>query len=505
MTKVTAHEAANGKASFGLKDNSFFHETSFIEGKFCEVQDTDKFAVLNPSTGAVIAQISEPTPDEEALALSSAEKTFASWRDTGIDERLSILRKAHALLTENRDDFARILTAENGKPLAEGLWEVDTTARLIDWYCQSSLHYTQSYAQQREKSALVMATREPVGVCLIITPWNAPLALMAMKSVAALATGCTVISKPSETAPLSALAFAEVVRRAGLPAGALNVVVTLKAKEFCTAMLNSSIVRLLSFTGSTSTASKLAPLAAANHVRTVMELGGHAPFIVFNDANVETAINNLIHIKFMVAGQVCVSPNNIMVQEDIHDAFVEALSSAMKQNLKLGDGFQEGVNVGPMITSDAVKRIHAWVDEAVSRGAKVIVGGNEVAQRETPNANGNFYPPTLVVGVPDDCKLAQCEIFGPVIATRKFTTEEEALSRANSFVGGLAGYLFTGDTARALRLPRQLDCGMVGVNSVDIFHPSTAFGGVGHSGHGVEGSILGLESFTNSKFVLMHE
>lgn len=420
--------------------------------------------------------------------------------------RVNILHRWYELLLSHKTDLARLVTLENGKPLPEAEKEVLYAASYIDWHAGGLGRGEGSWCSRREDDMLSMTLLEPVGVCVLITPWNFPIAMMARKAAAAIAVGCSVIAKPAELTPLSALAVAELGKRAGLPGGVLNVLVTNRAGEVVERMLKERCVRAVSFTGSTKVGKLIARMAAERVLKCGLELGGHAPFIVFDDADLETAIEELVKNKFRVAGQTCITANRVFVQNGVRKEFCDKVKEKMAE-LKMGDGMEQGVDYGPLINEGAVEKVRRHVDDAVKKGARVLLGGEEGSMKtgveNGVDGGGYFYGGTILDEVRDEMVMAQEETFGPVVGVMGFDTEEEVIERANGGTEmGLAAYVYTKDLGRANRAVRELEYGMVGVNTVAISDPSTSFGGMKESGIGREGGNEGLETFTQVKFGL---
>ncbi len=411
-------------------------------------------------------------------------------------QRSQILLKAHALLLESKDELAAIMTAEMGKPFAEAKGEIDYSAGYLQWYAQEGLRVQGSHGQSPSGRGQIVLSREPVGVSLLITPWNFPLAMGARKIAPAIATGCAVIVKPAEKTPLTMLFLARLFERAGLPAGALNVVTTSTSGELTEPILADGLVRHLSFTGSTKVGSLLHNQCSAHMIRTSLELGGNAPFIVFEDADLDKAVVEVTAAKMRNMGEACTAANRILVHESVAEEFGERLAERFSQ-FTVGNGLEDGVDVGPMIDHASSDRLQGLVDNAVAGGARVLIGG------ELPEGPGSFYPPTVLADVPRDAELSCTELFGPVAPIITFTDEDDAIAIANDTEYGLAGYLMTNDLARAMRVSRKLEIGMVGINSGIISDVAAPLGGVKASGLGREGGILGIDEFLEYKYTFI--
>ncbi|KAJ3211880.1 Succinate-semialdehyde dehydrogenase, mitochondrial [Dinochytrium kinnereticum] len=414
----------------------------------------------------------------------------------GLQERSKILRKWYDLMVLHKDDLAAIATAECGKPLSESKGEIDYSASYLEWFSEEAPRIYGDIIPPNAHGRRLLALKQPIGVCFLITPWNFPYAMAVRKFAAALAVGNTCVLKPAPETPLSALAMAELGYRAGVPDGVFNVLPTGKdqTREVAEEVMGCEVVRKVSFTGSTPVGKLLMKQSAHDVKRISLELGGNAPFIVFDDADVDAAVRGCVQSKFRNAGQTCVCVNRIYVQSNIHDIFIDKLRHAIK-SLRLGNGFTEGVTIGPLITADAVKKVEGLVGDAVSKGASCQAFGLG------EDASGNFYPVTLLTEMTDAMRIQQEEIFGPVAAVFKFETEEEVLTRANASPYGLAGYVYTSSTARQFRMAERLEVGMVGVNEGAISTEVAPFGGVKASGIGREGGRVGVEEYLQVKYM----
>ncbi|XP_074062021.1 succinate-semialdehyde dehydrogenase, mitochondrial [Macrotis lagotis] len=455
------------------------------------------FAVRDPASGARLGRVADCGLGEARGAVSAAHRALGSWRGVSAKERSSLLRKWYDLMIKNKDDLAKIITAENGKPLKEAQGEVLYSALFLEWFSEEArrIYGDIIYTPAKDRRGLVL--KQPVGVAAIITPWNFPSAMITRKVGAALAAGCTVVVKPAEDTPLSALALGELANQAGIPGGVYNVVPCSrqKAKEVGEALCTDPLVSKISFTGSTATGKILLHYAADSVKRVSMELGGHAPFIVFDSANVDQAVAGALASKFRNSGQTCVCSNRFLVQKGIHDSFVKKFAEAIKRELRVGHGFEERTTQGPLINEKAVEKVEKHVSDAVSKGATIVTGGKR------HSFGNNFFEPTLLSNVTPDMLCSQEETFGPLAPVIKFDTEEEALAIANAMDVGLAGYFYSQDPAQIWRVAEQLEVGMVGVNEGLLSTVECPFGGVKQSGLGREGSKYGIDEYLELKYV----
>ncbi|MCB8888308.1 NAD-dependent succinate-semialdehyde dehydrogenase [Vreelandella malpeensis] len=451
------------------------------------------FAVDNPSTGETIARVAELGGSDTADAVAAAYEAGPAWRATPVKERARILRRWFELISEHADDLARLMTLEQGKPLAEAKGEVGYGASFIEFFAEEAKRMAGETLPSHGADKRILVTREPVGVVAAITPWNFPLAMITRKCAPALAAGCTVVIKPAEATPLTALAAAYLGREAGLPAGTINVVTASKPAEVGEVLTTDPRVRKVSFTGSTPVGKRLLAQCASTVKKTAMELGGNAPFIVFDDADLDAAVDGAIASKFRNAGQTCVCTNRFLVQDGVYDAFVEKLAARV-QTLKVGDGLSEGSTIGPLINQAAVEKVQRHVSDAQEKGARLVCGGNAHAAGE------RFYTPTVLANVTTDMAVASEETFGPVAPVFRFERDDEAIAMANDTPFGLAAYFYATDYRRIWRTMEALEYGMVGVNEGLISTELAPFGGVKESGLGREGSHHGLDEFTELKY-----
>lgn len=481
----------------GLRFASLLRQEAYIGGKWVSASNGKIFPVTNPSTRKVIANVPDMDEVDTQAAIDAAYEAFQTWQRTTAKERSLLLRKWHNLMEEHKEDLALIMTAEAGKPLVEARGEIGYGSSFLEWYSEEARRIYGEVAQSPTNSKEMIFLRQPIGVASMITPWNFPNAMITRKAAAALAAGCTCIIKPAEDTPLSGLAAIDLAEKAGFPPGVLNVVTASRkntpavGKLLCT----SSKVAGISFTGSTAVGRHLYELCAHGIKRIGLELGGNAPFIVFNSANIKSAVEGLMVAKFRNTGQACISANRILVQEEVYDEFLEALKESVSKNLIVGDGFDKGVNQGPLINDSQLRKVENIVNESVAAGAKVVLGGKCLKKGSL------FFEPTILSEVTEDMSCFQEEVFGPVISLKRFTTEEEAVKIANSTDQGLASYFYSQDVSQGWRVARRLETGMVGINESLISAAEGAFGGVKQSGIGREGSKHGIDEFTYVKYL----
>ncbi|CAB4661563.1 MAG: succinate-semialdehyde dehydrogenase [Actinobacteria bacterium] len=479
--------------SIKLTDPSLLKQDLFIGGEWVPSSDGARSEVVNPATGKVIAEVAMGTREDIERAITLADAAFKIWSKKTALERAKILRTWFNLILENVDDLAQILTCEMGKPLDEARGEIIYGAGFIEWYAEEGKRLYGETIPTNVSSRRLLTIRQAIGVTAAITPWNFPMAMIARKAGPALAAGCPMVIKPATDTPLSATAMAELARRAGIPAGVLSVVIG-PSRMIGEVITSSSIVKALSFTGSTEVGKLLMAASASTVKKVAMELGGNAPFIVFDDADVDAAVAGAIASKFRNAGQTCVCANRILVQENIHDEFVAALQIAVSK-LKVGNGLDPDTKQGPLINEGAITKVMSHIDDAIALGGKVISGGKRI------DSAGTFFEPTIITGVTEDMLVMREETFGPLAGIIKFKIEEDALRIANDTPFGLAAYFFTKDNGRTWRIAEGLEAGVVGINTGLISYEGAPFGGVKESGVGREGSKHGIEEFLEIKYL----
>ncbi|MFC0142108.1 NAD-dependent succinate-semialdehyde dehydrogenase [Erwinia mallotivora] len=475
--------------SHSLQDNELFQTGYLAGGQWQHCSAT--FDVLNPATNEVIAQVARAGKSETKQAIDAAVKTFPAWRAKTAKERSGMLYRWYQLIIENKAWLGRLMTAEQGKPVKEAEGEVEYAASFIQWFAEQAKRANGEIIPPAKPGSRILATREPIGVVAAITPWNFPMAMLTRKLGPALAAGCTGIIKPANNTPLSAFALLSLAKKAGVPDGVLNAVAG-DTQAISETIMNGPAVRKISFTGSTQVGKLLMRNAADTMKKVSMELGGNAPYIVFDDADIDAAVKGAVANKFRNAGQVCVSVNRFYVHNAVYDQFVNQLAEEVGK-LKVGNGTEEGVVVGPLIEASAVKKVAEHVQDAVANGGKIVVGG------APHKLGGNFWQPTVIAEANEKMKLSQEETFGPVAACFRFDDEDEVIRRANDTEFGLAAYFYTQNLQRVFRVAAALESGMVGINECAVSTELAPFGGVKESGLGREGSVLGLEEFMEVK------
>ena len=480
-----------------LKDPSLLATQAYVAGEWVDADNGATYPVTNPARGDVIAEVADPSRAQVAEAIAKAEvaqKEWASW--TG-KERATVLRRWFDLMMEHQDDLGTILTAEQGKPLTEAKGEIAYGASFIEFFAEEAKRVYGETIPGHQRDKRIMVMKQPIGVAASITPWNFPNAMITRQAGPALAAGCAFVARPSELTPLSALALGVLADRAGLPKGILSILPTTDApgtgQEFC----ENPIVRKLTFTGSTNVGRILMRQAADQVMKCSMELGGNAPFIVFDDADLDEAVAGAIMCKFRNNGQTCVCANRIYVQAGVYDAFAEKLAARVAQ-MKVGDGLEAGTDLGPLINTDAITKVQEHVADALAKGAKVLVGGGEPLQ-----GPGNFLPPTIVTGATQDMLFSKDETFGPLAPLFKFDTVDDVIAMANDTIFGLASYFYAKDLSRVYKVAEALEYGIVGVNTGIISTEVAPFGGVKQSGLGREGSHHGIEDYLEMKYICM--
>ena len=478
-----------------LQDPSLLKQANLINGHWVAARNGATLPVHNPATGELIAHIPDVGADQTREAIESAQAAYLLWKERTAEDRARILRRWFELMLQHQDDLALLMTSEQGKPLAEARGEIAYAASYIEWYAEEARRVYGEIIPSPWPDKRLLVTREPVGVCAAITPWNFPAAMITRKVAPALAAGCSIIVKPATQTPLSALAMAELAQRAGVPAGVFNVL-TGGARVIGAELTASPLVRKLTFTGSTEVGRLLAAQCAPTLKKLSLELGGNAPFIVFEDADLDQAVIGALASKYRNTGQTCVCANRFLVHDSVYDAFAAKLAAAVRA-LKVGNGLDADVGQGPLIDEPALAKVEELVADAVAGGAQVLTGGQRHA------LGGTFYEPTILTDVGPAMRLAQEEIFGPVAPLFRFHTEAEALQQANDTEFGLAAYFYTRDSARTWRVGAALQYGMVGINSGLISTAVAPFGGVKQSGYGREGARQGLEEYVQTKYLCM--
>ena len=481
--------------SLDINDKDLLKTQAYINGTWVDGDGGDTFVVDNPATGETVAKVAECGTAETRRAIEAAGAALDAWRSKSAKARAAVLRKWFNLMMDAQEDLAQILTAEQGKPLAESRGEVAYGASYIEWFAEEAKRIYGDTIPAPSPDKRVVVIKQPVGVVACITPWNFPNAMLTRKIAPALAAGCTVVCKPANATPLSAFAFVELAERAGVPAGVINIVAG-RTREIGDELTSNPIVRKLTFTGSTPVGKHLVAACAGTMKRTSMELGGNAPFIVFDDADLDAAVAGAIICKFRNAGQTCVCANRILVQDGIYDEFTERLMAAAA-DFKLGDGASDGVTMGPLINEGAANDVLEFIDDAVGKGANVAVGGGR------SELGACFVQPTVLTNVSSDMRVFNEEIFGPVAPLFRFKTEEEAIAMANDTPFGLACYFYSRDIGRVWRVAEGLEYGIVGINEGIISNEMAPFGGVKESGQGREGSKYGLDDYTEIKYMCM--
>jgi succinate-semialdehyde dehydrogenase/glutarate-semialdehyde dehydrogenase len=466
----------------------------FVGGEWVAAEGGGTFGVEDPSTGATLCQVADASPADGVRALDAAVAKQAEWAQHPPRERGEILRRTYELMTERADDLALLMTLEMGKPVAESKTEIAYAAEFFRWFAEEAVRIQGDFTTAPNGKGRVLLMRQPVGPCLLITPWNFPAAMGARKIGPAVAAGCTMVIKPASQTPLSMLKLAGIMAEAGLPAGVLNVIPTSNAGGVMEPLIKDGRARKLSFTGSTEVGRVLIAQAADQVLRTSMELGGNAPLIVFGDADLDAAVDGAMIAKMRNIGEACTAANRIYVHRSVMDEFAARLTERMS-GLRLGRGSEEGTDVGPLIDATQRDKVAGLVEDAVSRGAKLLTGGG-VAE-----GNGYFYPPTVLADVPHDARVQKEELFGPVAPLTPFDTDDEAVAMANDTEFGLVSYVFTADLNRALRVCERLETGMIGLNQGLVSNPAAPFGGVKQSGLGREGGRAGIDEYLETKYV----
>jgi succinate-semialdehyde dehydrogenase / glutarate-semialdehyde dehydrogenase len=483
----------DGHFALQLKDQELFRQQSYIDGKWVDADSKATIDVTNPADGSVIGSIPKMGGAEARRAVEAANAALPAWRSKLAKERANILRKWFDLLMQHQDDLALIMTMEQGKPLAEAKGEIAYAASFIEWFAEEAKRIYGDVIPPHQGDKRIVVIKQPIGVCAAITPWNFPAAMITRKAAPALAAGCTMVLKPATQTPYSAFALVELAERAGVPKGVLSVI-TGGAKEIGGELTSNPLVRKLTFTGSTEVGRVLMKQSADTIKKLSLELGGNAPFLVFDDADLDAAVDGAMMSKYRNNGQTCVCANRILVQDGVYDAFARKLADKVK-TLKVGPGTEAGVTIGPLIDQNAVAKVEEHIQDAVSKGAKIMVGGNK------HKLGGLFFEPTVLTGVDTSMKVTKEETFGPVAPLFRFKTEEEGLAMANDTEFGLASYFYARDIGRIWRVGEGLESGIVGVNTGIISNEVAPFGGVKQSGVGREGSKYGIEEFLEVKYM----
>jgi succinate-semialdehyde dehydrogenase/glutarate-semialdehyde dehydrogenase len=487
-------------SSLTLERGELIRAHNFIAGRWCAAASGEAFAVVDPADDARIGDVPDSAAADARAAVDAAQAAFPAWRATPTKERARLLKRWNDLIVAHREDLGRLISREQGKPLAEGRGEVDYAASYVEWFAEEATRAYGDVIPAPVRGRRMSAVREPVGVVAAITPWNFPAAMIARKIAPALAAGCTVVAKPAEDTPLTSLALVRLAEEAGFPPGTLNIVSASRAHtpEVVDAWLADARVRKITFTGSTPVGKHLARASAGTLKKCSPELGGNAPFIVFDDADLDAAVEGLMVSKFRNGGQTCVCPNRVYVQDAVHDLFVEKLAARVGA-LAVGPASDSRSQIGPMINARAVEKIERHVGDAVAKGAKVVTGGRRV--RTAVAIGPNYYAPTVLVDATPAMQLSCEETFGPVVPVFRFGDEAEVIALANDTPFGLASYFYTRDVARVWRVADALECGIVGINEGALAAEAAPFGGVKESGYGREGSRHGLDDYQHLKYL----
>ena len=466
----------------------------YIGGAYRAASDGAELLVLDPASEELITSVASASIEDGLAAVDSAHRALPSWAATAPRRRAEILRKAFELMTERAEDFAKLMSQENGKALKDARSEAAYAAEFFRWYSEEAVRNISEISTNPGGTNRILVLQQPVGVSILVTPWNFPAAMATRKIGPALAAGCTVILKPASETPLTALAIASLLEEAGVPAGVVNVIPSHRSSKVVGAIINDPRVRKLSFTGSTQVGSVLLREAANTIVNCSMELGGNAPFIVFDDADVDDAVRGAMIAKMRNGGEACTAANRFYVQNGIADAFTAKFAAAM-QAMRVGPGLEAGIDLGPLVNKSAQNAMIAFVDDATRKGANIVTGGHR------PNRKGFFFEPTLLTDVPDHANVLNDEVFGPIAPLQRFSTTEEAITKANSTPYGLISYIFTSNLAKGLAVAEQIESGMVGLNRGVVSDPAAPFGGVKQSGIGREGAHEGMLEFLEKKYI----
>lgn len=470
--------------------NPLFIEKAYINGVF--ISSSDTFNVINPATNTAIGSLPDLSVAHCTEAIIAADKAWSTWKNTALNERTSIVRKLYDLINTNKEQLAQIMTLESGKPLQESLGEVDYANSFVEWFAEEGKRAYGETIPSLNNTIRLSTIKQPVGVVAAVTPWNFPLAMITRKLAPALVAGCTMVLKPASQTPFTAIALAKLAEQAGLPAGVFSVITSKDSAAIGQELATHPLIRKITFTGSTEVGRTLMEQAASTIKRVSLELGGNAPFMVFDDADIDNAVQGAVAGKFRNAGQTCVSINRFYVQESVYDLFAQKLTTAVEK-LKVADGFETGSQVGPLINAKAVQKVQQHIDDAISHGAQVLTGGKVI--------EGNFFSPTVLINVNEKCLLKREETFGPICALFKFKTEAEGIQQANDTPFGLAAYFYSDNIRRVQRVSETLEAGMIGINTGLISNASAPFGGVKMSGIGREGSKYGLDEYMEIKYL----
>jgi len=478
-----------------LKDPSLFRQQAYIDGAWLDADEGQTLKVNNPASGDILGTVPKMGAAETRRAIEAAERALPAWRELTAKERSQTLRRWFELIMQNQEDLARLMTLEQGKPLTESRGEIAYAASFIEWFAEEAKRIYGDTIPGHQKDKRIIVIKQPIGVTAAITPWNFPAAMITRKAGPALAAGCTMVVKPASQTPFSALALAELAERAGIPKGVFSVV-TGSAGDIGNELTANPIVRKITFTGSTEVGAKLMAQCAPGIKKVSLELGGNAPFLVFDDADLDEAVKGAMQSKYRNAGQTCVCVNRIYVQDGVYDAFAEKFQAAVEK-LKIGNGLDDGVDVGPLIDDKAAAKVREHIEDAVANGAQVVTGG------KAHSLGGSYFEPTLMINVPHTAKVAKEETFGPLAPLFRFKDEAEAIALANDTEFGLAAYFYARDLGRVFRVAEALESGMVGVNTGMISTEVAPFGGVKSSGLGREGSKYGIEDYLEIKYICL--
>jgi succinate-semialdehyde dehydrogenase/glutarate-semialdehyde dehydrogenase len=478
-----------------LSDSTLFRQQAYVNGLWINSDTGETFPVVNPADGSTLGTVPKMGAAETRRAIEAAEKAYPAWRATPAKERAQILRRFFDLMMANQDDLAILMTSEQGKPFAEAKGEVAYAASFVEWFAEEAKRAYGETIPTLKADQRLLVTKEPIGVCAAITPWNFPAAMITRKVAPALAAGCTIVVKPAELTPYTALALAVLGERAGIPPGVLNIVVG-NPQEIGGELTRNPVVRKLSFTGSTGVGKLLMSQCAGTMKKVSLELGGNAPFIIFDDADLDAAVEGAMISKYRNTGQTCVCANRLLVQDGVYEAFAQKLSQSVS-SMKVGSGFEEGVQQGPLINAAAVKKVEAHLADAQSKGGRILTGGKR------HSLGGNFFQPTVLADAKVDMAVAKEETFGPLAPLFRFKTEADAIAMANDTEFGLAAYFYSRDIGRIWRVADALEYGMVGINTGLISNEVAPFGGMKQSGIGREGSKYGMEEYMEIKYLCM--